>query len=452
VGNIRLSGESRSYDVATGRMTMRAGGSYSYDRAGNLVSWTPSGGSTWTYSYDPLDRLVAVRQGGTVVARYGYDVLGRRIVKRVYGGANAGYLRMIYAGDAVAAEADSGGTLTLGYTWGIGTDDLVAVHRYSDGGHWYVVQDQLRSVRGLTRRDGTWVASWRYRIYGAVLDSLGAAPFALRYRWTGREYDAETGWYYFRARYYEPGSQRFVQEDPLGYAGGATLYGYAGGNPVVGRDPSGLTATPQYPDAQRCLDPAGTCGGTGAYDPFGGGGGGGMDWNGDGWDDGDEFAEYSFGLQLWRESGGRPGSWSKVWWGMTHNDPQVRAFILNEAHFGRVLPLTLAKVMSEAAKDNLIDFFGFVAMTNAAPGQAPWYHAWQPALTVYINDTGVLDHTWTFGFAPNTIAHEASHLYRAHRGRLGSPDQPGGRCGSEETWASQDAWAATGIWQRNRCR
>jgi hypothetical protein len=44
------------------------------------------------------------------VARYAYDVLGRRIVKRVYGGANAGYLRMIYAGDAVAAEADSGGT------------------------------------------------------------------------------------------------------------------------------------------------------------------------------------------------------------------------------------------------------------------------------------------------------------------------------------------------------
>jgi YD repeat-containing protein len=152
-------------------MTMRAGGSYGYDRAGNLVSWTPAGGSTWTYTYDPLDRLVAVRSAGSLVARYAYDVLGRRIVKRVYGGANAGYLRMIYAGDAVAAEADSGGTLTLGYTWGLGTDDLVAVHRYSDSGHWYVMQDQLRSVRDLTRRDGTWgrpsrsVTSWRAALW-----------------------------------------------------------------------------------------------------------------------------------------------------------------------------------------------------------------------------------------------------------------------------------------------
>ncbi|MBK9067356.1 MAG: hypothetical protein IPL76_10845 [Gemmatimonadetes bacterium] len=34
----------------------------------------------------------------------------------------------------------------------------------------------------------------------------------LRYRWTGREWDAETGWYFHRARYYDPGQRRFVQE------------------------------------------------------------------------------------------------------------------------------------------------------------------------------------------------------------------------------------------------
>ncbi|MGE5291210.1 MAG: RHS repeat-associated core domain-containing protein [Micromonosporaceae bacterium] len=239
-GDIRVSGEARTYHLPTGRMTARAGGSYSYDRAGNLVSWTPSGGSTWTYSYDALERLTAVRQGGAVVARYGYDVLGRRIVKRVYSGGNAGYVRMIYGGDNVVAEADSAQNLTLGYTWGLGTDDLVAVHRYGDARHWYVVQDVLRSVRGLVRRDGTWEASWRYRIYGAALRGAGTPSIDLRYRWAGREYDVETGFYYLRARYYDPASQRFVQEDPVGYAGGANLYAYTSGDPTKARDPSGL--------------------------------------------------------------------------------------------------------------------------------------------------------------------------------------------------------------------
>jgi hypothetical protein len=35
--------------------------------------------------------------------------------------------------------------------------------------------------------------------------------------------------------------RRFVQEDPIGYAGGGNLYAYAGGNPIEARDPSGTT-------------------------------------------------------------------------------------------------------------------------------------------------------------------------------------------------------------------
>jgi RHS repeat-associated protein len=107
--------------------------------------------------------------------------------------------------------------------------------------HRYVIQDQLHQVRGLTKRDGTWVASWRYGAYGTVIDSAGAAPFTLRYRWTGRELDAETGLYFFRARYYDPGVSRFTQEDPIGFAGGLNLYGYGDGNPTNGRDPDGLS-------------------------------------------------------------------------------------------------------------------------------------------------------------------------------------------------------------------
>lgn len=242
-GNLgKVGSELRSHDAATMRLVMRglSAHTYTYDRAGNLVQWIESGGPTWTYQYDALDRLVAARRNDSLIVRYGYDALGRRIVKRTYTGATAGYLRMVYRGGQVAVETDSGGTATLAYTWGFGTDRLVAVRRLSDDTTWYAVTDPLGSVRALSRRDGVWVASWRYRAYGAVLDSAGGAPFALRYRWIGREYDVETGWYYLRARYYAPDVQRFVQEDPIGFVGGPNLYAYGDGNPTNGVDRDGL--------------------------------------------------------------------------------------------------------------------------------------------------------------------------------------------------------------------
>jgi RHS repeat-associated protein len=236
-GNIMPNSESRVYDFATTRLTQRGSFAYKYDRAGNLDSVT-SGSPAWKYVYDALDRLVEVRQNGTLIARYAYDALGRRVVKKV--GTGPGYVRMIYRGGEVIAEADSAGTLTFGYTRGLETDNLVAIRRYSDGSDYYVIHDPLGNVRGLSKRDGTWIASWRYDAYGTVIDSAGSSPFSVRYRWTGREYDSEIGLYFFRSRFYDPAAQRFAQEDPIGFAGGANLYAYGDGNPTNGRDPNGM--------------------------------------------------------------------------------------------------------------------------------------------------------------------------------------------------------------------
>ena len=242
-GNIIPASDARTYDLATTRMTARAGNTYAYDRAGNLDSATIAGVG-WRYIYDALERLVAIRKSGTTITRYGYDVIGRRIVKRVYSGPNTGYLRMLYSGSDLGAEADSAGNLSMGYTAGLGVDNLVSIHNYADAQDYYVIQDALHSIRGLSRRDGTWMASWRFGIYGSVIDSMGSPPFTLRQRWTGREYDQESGLYYFRARYYDPSSQRFIEEDPSQFVNGPNLYAYGDGNPLNGRDPSGLGMVP----------------------------------------------------------------------------------------------------------------------------------------------------------------------------------------------------------------
>jgi RHS repeat-associated protein len=57
---------------------------------------------------------------------------------------------------------------------------------------------------------------------------------------TGREWDKETGLYYYRARYYDPMEGRFISKDPSGLTGGINLYVYAKSNPVNYADPLGL--------------------------------------------------------------------------------------------------------------------------------------------------------------------------------------------------------------------
>ncbi len=51
-----------------------------------------------------------------------------------------------------------------------------------------------------------------------------------------------SGYLYRRNRYFDPGSGRFTQEDPIGLAGGLNVYGFGGGDPVNYSDPFGLWA------------------------------------------------------------------------------------------------------------------------------------------------------------------------------------------------------------------
>jgi RHS repeat-associated protein len=87
----------------------------------------------------------------------------------------------------------------------------------------------------------------------------GVSSVGNPYMFTGRNYDSETGLYYYRARYYSPYIGRFLQTDPIGYEDGLNLYTYVQNNPIIAIDPMGTIAscpdTPPSPgDTTFCYD------------------------------------------------------------------------------------------------------------------------------------------------------------------------------------------------------
>jgi RHS repeat-associated protein len=86
-----------------------------------------------------------------------------------------------------------------------------------------------------------------YHPYGSTaFHSSGDANLSdKRYRYTGKEKDEETGFYYYGARYYVPWLGRWTAADPAGFVDGPNAYAYASNRPVVLVDPGGLqSATP----------------------------------------------------------------------------------------------------------------------------------------------------------------------------------------------------------------
>ncbi|MGF1583246.1 MAG: RHS repeat-associated core domain-containing protein [Gemmataceae bacterium] len=109
----------------------------------------------------------------------------------------------------------------------------------SDTVAWYLT-DHVGSVRHMIDNSGVVQNTIVYDGFGNITSESNAS-FGDRYKWTGREWDAEAELQYNRARYYDPAIGRWISRDPLGFeAGYSNLYRYVNNQPTNAIDPSGL--------------------------------------------------------------------------------------------------------------------------------------------------------------------------------------------------------------------
>jgi RHS repeat-associated protein len=172
---------------------------------------------------------------------YAYDPAGRRIEKKVDGTTQVKY---VYDGSHILAEYNNAGTLLRKYVHGPCVDEPICMIEASGtyaGTHYYHY-DALGSCVAMTNSAGNVVQLYEYSVYGQVAASDADHPN--RFMFTGREFEKDTGLYYYRARYYHPEIGRFLQTDPLGYGDGMNLYRYCRNGPMNSTDPLGLKAEP----------------------------------------------------------------------------------------------------------------------------------------------------------------------------------------------------------------
>ncbi|MBK6693261.1 MAG: hypothetical protein IPG50_13800 [Myxococcales bacterium] len=104
--------------------------------------------------------------------------------------------------------------------------------------------DHLGTPRALADATDKIVWKWDGDAFGMSMpdeDPDGdSVKLSFPMRFPGQLYDDESGLHYNVFRDYDPKTGRYLQADPIGLAGGASLYGYVGGAPVGRSDPTGL--------------------------------------------------------------------------------------------------------------------------------------------------------------------------------------------------------------------
>ncbi|MFJ5440171.1 RHS repeat domain-containing protein [Pectobacterium brasiliense] len=256
---------SARYDAA-GRVIERGHTQYRYDDCGRLAvkrETRPGFRPKETYfDWDVQDRLVRVSLPDGARWRYRYDAFGRRVSKVREGQVSSAQAvaRVAYRwdGDQLIGQqqyrADGSAAREVQWVYEPGSfRPLAQVEAQGDSTQLhYIVTDLTGTARELCSEEGE--VRWRGEqgLWGAHREERRPIPLR-RYlgdaaneevycelRYQGQLFDAETGLYYNRHRYYDAESGQYLSPDPIGLGGGIRPQGYVH-NPLEWVDPLGLT-------------------------------------------------------------------------------------------------------------------------------------------------------------------------------------------------------------------
>ncbi len=268
---VALNHEAILYQAVTAAALGQSNGvttthTYTYDANGNTLSRS-DGTATDVYAYDFENRLVRLAHDDdgnpatppVTEVEYAYDADGIRKSKSEpvppVGDEVTEYLtdkNQPYAQVLVETDFSLGGesidTLTT-YTY---ADDLLSQVYYpagiGTGQRRYHLYDGQLSTRQLTNlptapeTNPQITDTYAYDAFGVLLESTGFT--VNHYRYTGEQFDPNSGFYYLRARYMNPTTGRFINRDPFGgFNNDPTSlhrYLYANASPVLYADPSGM--------------------------------------------------------------------------------------------------------------------------------------------------------------------------------------------------------------------
>ena len=239
VGNrsaVTDNGVTASYAVNALNQYIQAGSATpSYDRNGNLTSMSGK-----TFGYDAQNRLVSASNlGGS--ATLTYDARNRCVSRMINGVTTYLY----YDGWDLIEERNASGHVGSQYIHGVATDEMLA--KIDSTTALYYHQDGLGNVVALSDAAGSTVERYTYDVFGAPTirnaanGILTASAYGNRFLYTGREYLRELGLYDYRNRVYSADLGRFLQTDPIRFAGGdVNIYRYVGNSSINFTDANGL--------------------------------------------------------------------------------------------------------------------------------------------------------------------------------------------------------------------
>ena len=249
----RISSHLHDSDYVTGdnnRLESDGVYNYQYDDEGNLIQRIEiATGAVRTFEWDYRNRLVEIVDRDAVgenvlEVEFAYDAMDRRF-RQVVDSTPLDDVE----GDTTYFVSDRNNVLLefegesepIRYLHGPQVDQILA-REDADGETMWHLTDHLGTVRDLVDNDGEVLNHLSYDSFGRVVSQTDETVSS-RYRFTGREFDEETGLHYYRARYYDSDVGRFISSDPIGFeSGDVNLYRYVGNSPVNRVDPSGLAS------------------------------------------------------------------------------------------------------------------------------------------------------------------------------------------------------------------